>query len=129
MQEPEFLTWEIIAELHEGSLRRFGGASGVRDKGVIESALGVARNAWCYGGDLFDVSASYAFHITEAQGFLDGNKRTGVAAALVFLEGNGVFIRGGDREIYEAMIAIAEKRLDKKGLVQVLRVLAESSSQ
>jgi len=125
VQEPEFLTWEIVAELHEDSLRKFGGSSGVRDKGMVESALGSAQNTWFYGGgDLFDVAASYAFHIAEAQAFLDGNKRTAAAAAHTFLAGNGLPIHGGDIEIFEAMIAIAEKRLDKKGLAEVFRKLA-----
>jgi len=94
-------------------------------KGLVESAMGSAQNTFYYGqGDLFDVAAAYAFHLAQAQAFLDGNKRTAVAAAVTFLKINGVPAHG-DSEIelalYEAMIAIAEKRMDKAGLAAVFR--------
>jgi death-on-curing protein len=79
-------------------------------------------NVWLYAqGDLFDIAAAYAFHLAEAQAFLDGNKRTGMAAALVFLDGNGVSVPEATDELYEAMIAVAEHRLDKSGLAALLR--------
>jgi len=124
--EPEFLTWEIVAQLHEDSLSRFGGTAGLRDRGLVESALGAAQNTYFYGGgDLYDIAATYAFHLAEAQAFLDGNKRTAVAAALTFLRGNGGPDLIDDGGIYDAMIAIADKRLDKRGLAEVFRRLSE----
>ena len=85
MSEPEFLTPAIVEQLHADSLALFGGSAGVRDRGLVESALASARNTYLYGrGDLFDIAASYAFHIAQAQAWLDGNKRTAVAAALTF---------------------------------------------
>jgi len=76
-----------------------------------------------YGqGDLAAVAAAYAFHIAQNQPFIDGNKRTAVGAALTFLELNGIDADNFDgRRIYDAMIAIAEKRLDKAGLAAVFR--------
>jgi death-on-curing protein len=72
--------------LHRMSLQEHGGADGVRDFGVIEAALAAAKNTWYYrGGDVFEIAAAYAFHIAESQAFLDGNKRTGIASALTFL--------------------------------------------
>lgn len=122
MREPEFLTPAIIEQLHADSLALFGGSAGVRDRGLVESALASARNTFLYGrGDLFDIAASYAFHIAEAQAFLDGNKRTAVAAALTFLKGNGVALRIDDAAIYDAIIAIAEKRMTKTDLANILR--------
>ncbi len=128
MEQPEFLTREIIEQLHTDSLHKFGGSAGIRDEGMILSALGSAENAWLYGiGDLFEVAASYAFHIAEAQAFVDGNKRTAVAAAMTFLTGNGVEIPvAADEVIYQAMIAIANKHLDKKGLAELLSKAAEA---
>ncbi len=121
--EPVFLTREVIDNLHADSLALFGGSSGVRDDGLLESALGSAQNAWHYGqGDLFDVAAAYAFHIAQAQAFIDGNKRTGIAAALVFLEYNGVPSRVDDGTLYDAMISIAERQLDKRQLATLLEV-------
>lgn len=122
MSEPEFLTPAIVEQLHDDSLALFGGSAGVRDRGLVESALASARNTYFYGGgDLCDIAASYAFHIAEAQAFLDGNKRTAVAAALTFLKGNGANLRMDDTAIYEAMIAIAEKRMTKSDLAAVFR--------
>ena len=124
MKEPEFLSTSTVFALHALSLQRFGGSEGVRDFGLIESALGAAMNTFHYGnGDLFDIAASYAFHLAQAQAFLDGNKRTAVSTALVFLEMNGVVkTKTPDNQVlYDAMIAIAEKRLDKAGLAEILR--------
>jgi death-on-curing protein len=120
--EPEFLTPAIVEQLHADSLALFGGSAGVRDRGMVESALASARNTYLYGrGDLFDIAASYAFHIAEAQAYLDGNKRTAVAAALTFLKGNGVKLNLDDGVIYDAMIAIAEKRMTKENLAGIFR--------
>ena len=122
MSEPEFLTPAIVEQLHADSLALFGGSAGVRDRGLVESALASARNTYLYGrGDVFDIAASYAFHIAEAQAWLDGNKRTAVAAALTFLKGNGVVPRIDDSAIYEAMIAIANRRMTKTELADLFR--------
>ena len=123
---PVFLTREVIDNIHADSLALFGGSAGIRDDGLIESALGSAQNAWFYGrGDLFEVAASYAFHLAQAQGFIDGNKRTGLAAALVFLEYNGVPSRVDDGTLYDAMIGIAERRLNKTQLAAVLQAFLQ----
>jgi death-on-curing protein len=124
VKEPAFLDTETVFGLHTLSLQRFGGSEGVRDRGLIESALGAAMNTYHYGnGDLSDIAASYAFHLAQAQAFLDGNKRTAVLTALVFLEKNGVAkAKTPDNQtLYDAMIAIAEKRLDKAGLAEIFR--------
>ena len=90
----------------------------------MESAIYHPQNVFLYaGGDLFDIAAAYAYHIAEAQAFLDGNKRAAVGAALVFLEGNGVSTDVDSMPLYEAMIAVAEKRLSRTGLAGVFRLL------
>ena len=128
MREPRFLTFKQVERYHARSLREHGGSEGVRDRGLIESALASAQNTYSYGGgDLFDIAATYAFHLAEAQAFLDGNKRTAIVSALAFLHLNGVVIRPNTAMLYDAMIAIAEKRLNKAGLAEVLRRLAESA--
>lgn len=79
-------------------------------------------NTYHYGGgDLFDVAAAYAFHIAEAQAFLDGNKRTAVAACFRFLEENGVTTVFDAIKMYDAMIAIAQRQLTKAQLAVSLR--------
>lgn len=122
MREPEFLSPAIIEQLHADSLALFGGSAGVRDHGLVESALASARNTCLYGrGDVFDIAASYAFHIAEAQAYVDGNKRAAVAAALTFLKGNDVKLRVNEVLIYNAMIAIAEKRMTESDLAVIFR--------
>jgi death-on-curing protein len=122
--EPRFISREVLAQLHEDSIAQFGGTLGVRDESMVLSSLGAAENTHYYGyGDLFDVAAAYAFHIAQAQAFLDGNKRTAVAAALLFLRANNVQGRPDQMALYEGMIAIAERRLDKAGLAALFRQL------
>lgn len=129
MDEPRFLTLQEVLYLHDESLNRFGGTAGIREPGLVESALGSAQNAVWYGhGNLFDVAAAYAFHIAESQAFLDGNKRTAAAAAIAFLRVNGIRFPQDDGSVYRAMIHIAEKRLDKPGLAAVLRLLVEKEN-
>jgi death on curing protein len=120
--EPLFLTRKQVACLHDLGLARYGGSAGVRDEGLVDSALASAQNAFLYGGgDLFDIAAAYAFHLAEAQAFMDGNKRVAMAAALTFLEVNGVGRLPDDAVLYDAMIDIANKRLTKPGLADLLR--------
>jgi death-on-curing protein len=124
--EPKFLTLAEVMYLHDESLARYGGSPGIRELGLVESALGSAKNAFWYGhGGDFEIAAAYAFHIAESQAFVDGNKRTATAAAISFLRKNGRRFPKDDGSIYQAMIAIAEKRLDKTGLAAVLKRLSE----
>jgi death on curing protein len=129
VNEPRFLELEEVLYLHDESLARFGGSVGIREPGLVESALGSAQNAYWYGrGGLFEIAAAYAFHIAEAQAFVDGNKRTAAAAAIMFLRVNQVTFPQDDGSIYGAMIEIAKKRLDKAGLAEVFRKIAEASN-
>ncbi|MBI3415776.1 MAG: type II toxin-antitoxin system death-on-curing family toxin [Verrucomicrobia bacterium] len=124
-EPPLFLSLDQVFAIHHRSLAEFGGSDGVRDLGLIRSALASAENTFWYGhGDVFDIAAAYAFHLAESQAFLDGNKRTGAGAALTFLKTNDVSCRADDA-IYDAIIAIAEKRMDKPGLAVVLQELVE----
>jgi death-on-curing protein len=125
--DPEFLEFEEVLELHERQLEAFGGTMGLRDQGLLESALAVPRAT--FGGQLvhdsiFAMAAAYAFHVAENQPFLDGNKRTGLGAALLFLRLNGLRVVDPGEALYDAMIAIAERRLDKPGLAALLQRLA-----
>jgi death-on-curing protein len=125
--EPRFLTRDQVERFHTRALREHGGLEGIREPGLLDSALAAAQNAHCYGqADLFQIAATYAFHLAESQAFLDGNKRTAMVAALSFLHINGVVIGTSTEPLYDAMIALAEKRLTKAGLAEILRRLAES---
>jgi death-on-curing protein len=123
VNEPVFITRERVDVLHRRSLEAHGGQDGTRNEHGLESALAQPRNMFCYGqGDLFDLAAAYAYHIAENQPFIDGNKRTAITTALAFLELNGISTSAvTNAQLYDAMIGIAEKRLDKAGLAEVLR--------
>lgn len=123
--EPQFLSRSEVDRLHAESLAKHGGTAGVRDSGLVDSALGSARNTYWYGkGDLFEVAAAYAYHIAEAQAYLDGNKRTAMLSAVVFLGVNGILVPQNTETLYQAMIDIANHRLDKPGLAAIFRRLA-----
>jgi death-on-curing protein len=123
-----FITLAETMQLHAKSLALFGGSEGVREPGLVESALASAVNESVYGnGDEFAVAAAYAFHLSQAQAFVDGNKRTAVAAALMFLRLNGHRFFVDDGSLYAALIAVAEKRETKAGVANVLRRLTEKT--
>jgi len=91
VNDPIFATVEQVLRAHERSLRQYGGSSGIRDEGLLHSAIGQPLNDYFYRrADLFGIAAADAFHIAQAQAFIDGHKRTAVAVALAFLEQNGV---------------------------------------
>ena len=127
-----FLDLDDVLAIHEEQVARFGGAAGVRDAGLLESA--VAQPQASFGGDyvhrdLFEMAAAYAFHIAQNQPFLDGNKRTGLVAALVFLDLNGVCLDQPSERLYQAMMDLATRKLDKEGLANLLRELAVERQQ
>ena len=122
-----FLSVDDVLDLHNDQLRLFGGSAGLRDRNALESA--VAMPASTFDGaflhdDLFHMAAAYVFHIAENQPFVDGNKRTALNAALVFLDINGWIVSDPDERLYGAMIAISARTLDKRGLADLFRQLA-----
>ncbi len=123
MNKPVFLSEADVLGLHRRGLDQHGGMDGLRDHGAFASALHAPEAIWFYAqGDLFELAAAYAFHLAQNQPFFDGNKRVAVATALAFLELNGVNTSPCPDEVfYDAMIALAEKRLDKAGLAAVFR--------
>lgn len=125
-----YVSLEVVLEIHRRQLAEFGGAAGIRNQVGLESAVEVPK-ATFDGQDLyptvFQKSAAYAFHIAEAQALVDGNKRTALDVALTFLAINGYEIAGEQMELYEAMIAIAEKRMSKEQLAQLFERLVSAS--
>ena len=124
---PEFLTLDDVLELHAAGLARFGGSEGIRDEGMLRSAI--AQPEATFDGeylheDLFSMAAAYAFHIAEAQAFVDGNKRAGVLAAVLFLDMNGFRLPEPEDVLYLAMLEIAERTMTKVQLGNLLRELA-----
>jgi len=125
--DPLFLSVDEVLALHDDQLRLFGGSAGIRDRGVLESAI--AMPASTFDGvhlhsDLFEMAAAYAFHIAEGQPFVDGNKRTALNAALVFLDLNGWLVVDPEMRLYDGMIGFAIGEFDKARFAALLKTLA-----
>lgn len=121
----EFLTAEEVLAIHEDQIRRYGGAAGLRDRGLVESALAAAEfSAYYEGPDLFGLAATYLVRLVRNHPFVDGNKRTAVVAARVFLRLNGVRL-GADEEYKRALerltVRVAQRRAGEEQVVQLLR--------
>jgi death-on-curing protein len=121
---PDFLTLEDVLFLHRNQTGQYGGRIGVRDQGLLESA--VAQPQASLGGellhaDLFEMAAAYLYHIVQNHPFVDGNKRTGVVAALVFLDLNGVEIDAPRGSIYELTMSVAQGRAGKDEIARFFR--------
>ena len=121
---PLFLGLEEVLEIHHDQITRYGGTEGIRDLGLLQSALSMpqagAGNQY-FHADLFEMAAAYLFHIVRNHPFVDGNKRTGVTAALVFLEMNGIQIRASDKALVQTVLAVAEGKLQKGALAGFFR--------
>jgi death-on-curing protein len=111
--------------LHKRSLERHGGQDGVRDRSGLQAAIHQPQSLHHYTGcDLFEIAAAYAFHIAQAQACFDGNKRTAAAACYLFLRRNGVKRKAKMAGlVYDALIAIAERRMSREELAARLREL------
>ncbi len=125
--EFRFLSLDDVLELHEMQLESYGGATGIRDRGLLESAVMMPQAS--FGGEfvhkgLFEMAAAYAFHIAENQPFVDGNKRTALASALVFLDWHDIEINDPNEDLYGAMIGLAQKTQDKVGLAALFQKLS-----
>jgi death-on-curing protein len=122
-----YLDLEDILEIHQDQLAEHGGQDGVRNQSGLASAVDQPKAT--YGGedlypDLFTKASALAYSISEGQVFVDGNKRTGLAAALTFLRVNGVEFPPAEFQFYAAMIAMAKKEMDRDGFAKLLEALA-----
>ena len=120
---PVFLTLDEVLALHEDQIRRYGGSTGTRDAGLLESSMGSA--AATFGGaflhgTIFEMAAAYLYGICRNHPFIDGNKRTAVAAALTFLEMNGIAIDAEEDAFYDLVIGVAEGRTSKSAVAVFL---------
>ena len=126
MADPLFLTLAEVIEIQTDQIGRYGGRADLRDLGLLESALSQPEatfaGAWLHQ-DLYSMAAAYAYHLCQNHPFIDGNKRTALASALVFLELNGVSILDPRGRLKTAMIRVASSKLSKDDVAQLLRKL------
>lgn len=105
-----FLTLAEIAAIHNNQIELYGGKGGIRDVSLLSSAAAVPESSFdgkYIHDDIFEMAAAYAFHICRDHPFIDGNKRTALAAALVFLDFNGVEIEDKKDFLYNAIMNTA----------------------
>lgn len=126
---PVFLELDEVLEIHADQIERYGGMTGVRDLGLLRSAVTMPRmgsERTYFHVDIFEMGAAYLFHIVKDHPFLDGNKRTGAVAAYVFLSLNGFELSCSNEALVEEVIAVAEGRADKAHVADFFRRHARS---
>ena len=116
MADPVFLTLDEVLAIHADQIRRYGGSHGVRDVGLLGSAVAMPQAS--FGGvylhtSLAEMSAAYLFHIAQNHPFVDGNKRAALASALAFIWLNGQRLQADEDELVELVMGIAAGRLAK----------------
>jgi len=123
--EPYFLTINEVLEIHHDQIERYGGSHGIRDIGLLSSAI--AQPSASFGGqflheDISTMAAAYLYHIVKNHPFIDGNKRTGAVAAVVFLALNDVDFDADEKEFESMVLAVAEGKLDKTSIAEFIRI-------
>ncbi|SFG78196.1 death on curing protein [Desulfotomaculum arcticum] len=125
-EELNFLTLAEVIEIHKDQIERYGGHPGLRDYDLLCSAIAMPEAS--FGGkylhlDIFEMAAAYVFYICQDHPFIDGNKRTGLACGLVFLEINGITIIDDVGILYETVMSVASGKLKKVDLAKTFRKL------
>ena len=119
MNEPEWLDTTIVLDVHAEQLALFGGADGVRDLGLLESALARPLNKFAYGETNFAaLAAAYAFGIARNHAFVDGNKRAAFASIIVFLGLNGIDFDVPPEAATAIILGLAAGEIDEEGLTR-----------
>lgn len=126
--EPLFLDVEDVIDLHATQLEIYGGASGLRDRGLLESAVAQPQSSFdgTFAHDgLFAMAAAYLFHIVSNHAFMDGNKRAGMLSAVVFLDINGISLDQPSEALYELTMSVAQGRIGKPAVAAELERIAK----
>jgi death on curing protein len=122
MSEPLWLTRQMMEAVHDEQLAIYGGASGLRDEGMLESSLDRPRNKWSYEhAELADLAAAYAFGIARNHPSVDGNKRDSLLALYTFLGVNGIDFDVPEAEAAAMILALAAGEVDEDGLTRWIR--------
>ncbi|HWX49207.1 MAG TPA: type II toxin-antitoxin system death-on-curing family toxin [Roseomonas sp.] len=125
MTEPEFLEADAVTYLHDQALREYGGVQGLKDPGLLESALGRPVNKLAYAGaesvDVYDLAAAYAYGIASNHAFNDANKRTAWGCCVLFLKANGIELQVEAPEVVQRTVDLVEGRTDEVQFAAWLR--------
>jgi death-on-curing protein len=122
VKEPVWVDASDAFAIHEILLVRHGGASGVRDEGLLESALARPRQQFAYASpDIVEMATAYTAGIVQNHPFVDGNKRTGFVVGVLFLEMNGFEFTASEAEAAQAVLELAAGSIDETGFALFLR--------
>src|ERR1700751_2888226 len=117
--EPLWITYQQAIAIHSRQLRRFGGAPGLRDEGMLRSALERRVNKWPYEqATLPELAAAYAFGLAKNHAFVDGNKRTAFMAMMVFLRKNGINFKPDQAQATKVILALAAGEISEQSLAR-----------
>lgn len=122
-RRPRFLELDEVLEIHRDQIARYGGLAGIKDAALF-SAVAMPRSGAAtayFHTDLFEMAAAYLFHIVMNHPFVDGNKRVGAVAALVFLDLNGMDVRIRDNDLFDIVIGVAGGTTPKSAVAEFLR--------
>lgn len=126
MSEPVWIEDELVLAIHDRQLVEHGGAEGLRDEALLQSALGRPLNHFAYEStDVAELAAKYTAGIVQNHPFLDGNKRTGFVTGVLFLELNGYRFTASEEAAAQAVLELAAGRMDEKGFGEFLRANSE----
>lgn len=123
MKEPVWLSRQLVEAIHVDQIREHGGRPGIRDAGMLDSALARARNRWEYSDeiDLATLAAEYGFGIARNHPFIDGNKRVAFSTVNVFLILNGFEIVALEPDVVGVIIRLADGRLTRPRFADWIR--------
>ena len=121
-EEPNWLTYEQVLAIHGRQLRRFGGAPGLRDEGILRSALERPANKWQYEqADMAMLAAAYAFGLAKNHAFVDGNKRVAFLTMVIFLRKNGVRFAPDQAQSTNIILSLAAGEVSEESLARWIR--------
>jgi death-on-curing protein len=124
VKEPIWISQRVVISIHRRQLAEHGGSDGIRDKGLLDSALSRPRNILAYSespSDLATLAAAYAYGIIKNHPFVDGNKRTSYVVMRTFLKLNGCDLEASEIEKYQTWIAIADNNFSEEQLQDWIR--------
>ena len=126
MKERVWVRRDVVLAFHEQLLAEHGGSAGIRDEGMMDSALGRPENLFAYGKPtLFDLAAAYAFGLVKNHPFVDGNKRIGFATAALFLDLNGQHFTAPEVEAVLNTLALAAGKMSEAAYAAWLKANAK----
>ena len=124
MKKIQFLKLDHILQFHKAQISEYGGSHGIRDQALLESAIEMPQSGFgdeYFHKDIFEMAAAYLYHLVKNHPFVDGNKRVGLIACLVFLEINGFKMKAKDKQLEKITLDTATGLTDKNQIANFLK--------